>query len=69
MCFFSLLITGLLFVVYLKIICWSETLCNIIPQNIRGVFNYKVRTKFTWIMGERKRLLGAVRCHFICDLY
>lgn len=52
--FTRLLISGLLLVAYLKIICWSEMPYNIIPQNIRAVFNYKVRTTFTWIMEKHK---------------
>ena len=54
---------------YLKVSCWSEMAYNIIPQNISGVFNYKARTKFTWVMEEHKRLWGEVRCQFICDLH
>lgn len=65
----SCLISRLLFVAYLKIICWFEMPCNTIPRNIRGVFNYKVRPEFTWTMEEHKRLKGEVRCQFICDLY
>lgn len=63
------LINGLLLVAYLKIICRSQLLYNTIPQNIRAVFNYKVRTTFTLIMEKHKRLQGEVRCQFICDLY
>lgn len=55
--------------VYLNIISWYEMPYNIIPQNIRAVFNYKVRKTFTWIMEKHKRLQGNVRCQFICDLY
>ncbi len=58
-----------LLVAYLKIICWSEMPYNVVPQNIRAVFNYKVRTTLTWIMEKHKRLQGEVRCQFICDLY
>ena len=43
--------------------------CNIIPQNIRAVFNYKVGTTFTWMVEKHKRLEGDVRCQFICDLH
>lgn len=67
--FSLLLMSGLLHVAYLKIICWSEMPYNIIPQNIRAVFNYKVRTTFTRIVEKHKGLQGEVRCQFICDLY
>lgn len=67
--FTRLLISGLLLVAYLKIICWSVMPYNIVPQNIKAAFNYKVRTTFTWILEKHKRLQGEVRCQFICDLY
>lgn len=57
---FTRLISGLLLVAYLKMICWSEMPYNVIPQNIREVFNYEGRTTFTWIMEKTQRLLGEV---------
>lgn len=67
--FCLLLMSGLLLVAYLKIICRPEIPYNIVPQNIRAVFNYEVWTTFTWIIEAHKRLQGEVRCQFICDLY
>lgn len=48
------LINGLRLVAYLKVICRSAKPHNIIPQNIRAVFNYKVRAALTRIMENTK---------------
>lgn len=63
------LISRLLLLAYLKIIFLSKMPYNILPLNIRAVFNYKFRTTFTWIMEKAQKTPGRRWCQFICDLY
>lgn len=66
-CFTLLLINGLVLVAYLKIIYCSEMPYNIMHQNIRAVFNYKVRTTWTQILENTKDSQEQKDANFFYD--